>query len=274
MSNPPEYGSVIYDGVDLAGLEYGLRLTSLPSPFFAKPKLDVQPVAHGGGISQGVSYEPLIIEVEGIVVGDDGEDLRGKVEAISDVLNVDSDRTLVLNVSGWSDKRWWARLNRGGSPTLVGVRGARFRLEFIAADPIGESTVELSESYTPDSDSFTFYIPDDAGSVVGGNYKAVPVYTLTAVGDNPAGLAVENVSRGQEITYLPQLLNTQKLKIDSKNFTVQKSTDGGSSWVDVISNCDSGAFPELTRGLRNQMLLTNGDNTTVAVDYRERYLGG
>ena len=150
---------------------------------------------------------------------------------------------------------------------MMGTRAARYRFVFVAANPIGESTTLNTENHVPTSDAYTFYLPDNAASVIGGNYPAVPVYTLTAVGDNPALLKIKNVTRDEEIVYNPILLNTHVLEVDVENFTVQ--LDG----VDAIAGADSGPFPKLTNGVRNEMLLTNGDNTTLATTYRDRYIG-
>jgi len=267
--------SIIYNGVDLSGANYGIVLEGHPVPAIMSPDVDVQEVAHGGGISQGKTYRPIVFGATVAVRGASPSDLRQKIEAMHTLFDVESDKTLVFDIAGWRHKRWNARLYRPSLDQVINDRTVRLTLAFICANPIAESTELLTENYTPTSNAFTFYVPDDVAATVGGNCFATPVYTIKATaGGTESTVKVKNVTRDEEIVYNVALADGHWLRINTALMSVQKSTDSGTTWTNVIGSCDTGPFPVLTAGVRNEMLLTGADNSTLEVEYRRRYLGG
>jgi len=111
-------------------------------------------------------------------------------------------------------------------------------------------------------------------AVVGGTTTAYPEITITAPAGGLAGpIAITNVTRDETLTYTGSLGNAHKLRVrtDYSNQGVHKSTDGGTTWTDVIGSVDPGPFPALTAGVENSWSITGIDTATIDFNYRVRY---
>jgi len=268
--------TIIYDGEDLSSAPFGAELIESNVPGVPTPRVDVLEVPYGIGVSQGKYYKPLILTARCTVEGTSTADVRAKLDRIAGVMDVDSDRTLIFEQLGYEDRQWLARRAKPGKPKWINAAACEVTWQFVAADPIAESTTLTTESYNPANDAWTFYIPDTAGTVVGGNSMAYPTYTLTSTGVNTQPLKLKNVTRDdEELWYASNLPNTQLLRITSKLYTIEKSLDGGVTWSSVIGSTNTvSRFPFLDYGVRNEFLLTGCDDTTLVVTYRTRHLGG
>lgn len=267
--------TLIYDGEDLASAPYGAELITSNVPGTPTARIDVQEVPYGRGVSQGQYYLPLILTALMEITGTSNADVRDKLDRIAGVFDVDSDKTLVFDQLGYSDRRWLARRSNSSPARWLNARAVQVTWNFIAADPIAESTTLTTEDYNPANDAWTFYVPDTAGTVVGGNSVAYPIYLLKGTGANAAPIKIENVTRDEEISWIWTLALNEWLRIDTTLYSVERSLNLGVSWTSVIANLDSTSkFPLLDEGVRNQFLLTDCDDTTLTVTYRARYLGG
>ena len=259
-----------YNSVDLSGAGYDVEVEDVSIPSFPTPRIDIQSVPYGGGISQGKYYEPFQIAVQAVILGTSVADLQDNCQAVAAVFDVDADKSLVFDYYD-NTIRWMARLTDSSS-AKVSIHARRFRWTFTCPNPIAEDASATSEVATPDSDSYTFYVP--ASGNLGGNYEATPAYTIKANGACAASVKLKNVTRDEEIEYAAALINGDWLEIDTALWTVRKSTDSGTSWTNVIGNCTASPFPKLDDGAHNEMLLTNCDNSTITTSYRARYIGG
>jgi len=150
--------SINYDTNDLSGSDFGLTLLSLPFPLWPRPSVDVQVVPYGGGITQGTYYRPLLLSCNVVVEGTSASNLVTRLDNIWQVFDVDSDKVLYFDVTNWNTRQWYARLNNW-SLLRFGSLGVFLGLEFIAPNPIAESTTLTEEDHTADDDPFVFPVP-------------------------------------------------------------------------------------------------------------------
>ncbi|GAG03586.1 unnamed protein product, partial [marine sediment metagenome] len=255
-----------FNGTSLGGSSYDV-MTDVPwaAPGIPQPKVDVQPVPHGGGISQGVWKQPLVLPVTVTVNGTSMEDVRDKLDAIALVFNVTSDKKLFFENSPWQGRQWDARRTGVSRVEWLGRNCAKVVWEFTMPDATAESRELFEDDSAPSSDAYTFYVPTGGGAIVGGDAEAYPIFLIKATG-NCATPQIKNVTTNKELIWATTLTNTQWLRVRTATTieSVERSTDNGVNWTSVIAS-ESGPFPRLQAGVRNEYLLTNCDNSTLEV---------
>ena len=266
------YSNMWYDSVDLSGSTYSVEVLDAEIPPVPQPRIDVQPVPYGGGISQGEYFEPATIRVAVAVTGTSRENVNTKLRALAALFHTQSDKTLYFDF--YNDYQWKGR-RQSSQTRWQGTDMVEMDWQFLLPDPIGESRLTITETYSPTNNAYTFYVPSTGGTVIGGNYTARPKITIKATGACAANIVLTNVSTTEAITYTVALANTHWLEIDSSLYSVRKSTDGGATFASAVGSItNTSVFPTLDDGVRNEFLLTNCDNSTVEVVYRTRIIGG
>jgi len=267
--------SINFNGTDLGGTTYGLVVKNANLPPIPNPKMDVQGIPYGGGISQGQWYEPAVIVIQAEVVGTSMSNVQSRLSLIAAILNVTADKVIYFDC--WPGVQWRGRRSGASQPVWTGPNSCEVTWEITIPDPTAESRMEYTESDNAAAASpFTFYVPDGATEVIGGNYDSRPTFVVTGTGAGVTSVVLTNETTSETLTYDAALANTHKLRINSAQYSVEKSTDGGTTYSSVISSVTAASdFPTLESGSRNEFTLTTvSGNVTIVTTYRERTLGG
>lgn len=265
--------------INFNALDYSSYGVSLIEPDALPPiptaRIDVQGVPFGGGVSQGMYYEPLVFSVPVMVEGSDPDDLSTNLRLIAAGFNEQSDKILYFANTEIDDVLWYARRSkttkRSGSKTRTSIE---FDWEFTCPDPIAQDRTLNTQNEAPAGTPHAFNLP--TAGVIGGNDTATPIYTITSTGANAGPITLTNTTRTETLTYNSALANTHRLRITTEpnTFTVEKSTDLGVTWTSVMSNLTAYGFPRATFSVQNVMSLVGATNTTMAVTWRDRHLLG
>ena len=265
--------SINFNGVDMSAGGYGVSiLYGSQLPPVPKPHIDLQPIPFGGGVTQGRYYEPLVFSVDVVIAAASPDALQANLCRIAAEFNVTADKELWFSDTPYDDRYWLGRRSGVSGPTDPGLASQEYVWEFVAADPVAQSRTLTTQNVGPVGSPENFNMP--AAGVVAGSDTATPIYTLTGTGANAGPISIENTTRTETLTYTGSLNNTHLLKIDSDQFTITKSTDAGVTWTDVTANLTAFGYPRLTHGVANAFVLTGATNTTLAITYRSRLLGG
>jgi len=243
-------------------------------PAIPKSRIDVQEIPFGGGVSQGIYHESLMINVRVMVEGSDPDDLSTNLRLIAAGFNVQSDKILYFQGTEIDDVFWYARRSFCSQPKNKTRTSIEFDWHFKCPDPVAQDRTLNTQNEAPAGTPHAFNLP--TAGVIGGNDTATPIYTITSTGANAGPIGLTNTTRTETLTYNSALANTHILRITTEpnTFTVEKSTDAGVTFVSVMSNLTSYGFPRLTHGVQNVMSLTGATNTTMAVTWRDRHLLG
>jgi len=243
-------------------------------PGIPRARIDVQDVPFGGGASQGLYHESLLINVRVMIEGDDPDDLSVNCRLAAAAFNVQSDKVLYFQGTEiddvfWYARRWWTSQPKNKTRTSI-----EFDWHFKCPDPIGQDMTLNTQNEAPAGTPHAFNLP--TAGVIGGEADATPIYTITSTGANAGPITLTNSTRTETLTYNSNLANTHLLRITTEpnTFTVEKSTDAGVTWSSVMTNLTAYQFPRLTFGVSNVMSLVGATNTTMAVTWRDRHLLG
>jgi len=265
--------TINYNDLDYSA--YGVSLLEPDAlPPIPQPRIDVQDVPFGGGVSQGQYYQAVSFSVPVMVEGEDPTDLTTRLRLIAAGFNVTADKVLYFANTEIDDVFWYARRSHVSGPKNKTRTSIEFDWEFICPDPIAQDRTLNTQNEAPAGTPHAFNLP--TAGVIGGNDTATPIYTITSTGANAGPITLTNSTRTETLTYNSSLANTHILRIDtsSNTFTVEKSTDGGTTWSSVMINLIAYSFPRLTHGVQNVMSLVGATNTTMAVTWRDRHLLG
>lgn len=265
--------SAHFAGTDLSGTTYGLTVVGGSVSLGAPPRVQYQPVPfRNGGYDAGGFLEARTISFRAYVAGTSESDLASKIDALNRLLNTTSAQSLRFD-NFLSGRYWLVRLS---SPIDSDFTGSshEFDLEFTAADPVAYSTTETTQTVSVSGSPTSATVP--ASGTIGGSEYAEPVWLYTA-GGTETSILLQNTTTEETIKWNGSLSNTHKLRIDAARFTIEKSTDGGTTWTNYMSgraaNPDSSVpiFPRLRHGVANAITLTGPTTGSLVVTYRERY---
>ena len=206
-------------------------------------------------IAEEARRESISINMEGSIVGDDYDDLRTKIDAFKAALQgiqklyFDDDRYIMAQVQDFS------------CPFSNMRRIARWKILFIAHDPIWLSDTLNSDERTPTSGS-GYTITNS------GNAKTRVKIEITA----PAGgitdnCKIENQTTGQSFQYRGTVAAGDKLEVDNRVDTddFEVLNDG----ADDQANFE-GDFIELAAG-NNTIIFTGPADSVVKISHRNAW---
>lgn len=266
--------SMHYNGTDLSGSTYGLTVLADSFPLSAQPQVDVQGVAQWfGGVSRAPGFGPLTIPVKCVVTGSSASDLASKLDALKYLLNPrNGEKTLKFDYM--SDRYWYAVLANPGALSAHGVTWKEFDLVFVAGDCRAYSTTTRSSpDFTVTASPHSMTV-ESGPTAVAGTAQADPVWIIkNTSGGTVTSLTLNNSTAGESVTWTGSLANGNWLKIDIARGVVEKSTDSGATYTNVMSGV-SGSFvlPSLTGGVANTVVLTGFSAATVTLTYTARYI--
>lgn len=267
--------TINYNGIDLGQGDY--RLTVLFGGDFApsvQPRIDVQPVPYGGGVSQGRFDDVLVFDVPVMVEGGNPDDIQDHLDNIGFVLNQpDGDAALFFPNTHIDDRRWNARLSGMSEPFDTTSTSVSFTYTFTAPQAVSEIIALTTQNVAPAGAPHAFNIP--VAGVLAGNIEAFPIYTFTATGV-VTNITLISVTQDVTLQWTGSLVNTNVLVIDTDPgaMTIEKSSDAGVTFVNALGNMAQLGFPTLNARVSNSMTVLGANNTNLAITYRPRNTTG
>lgn len=283
-----------YKGVDTSGESYGLAVRRLEVPRLSAPRLDVlERSVRDGAIVQAATLSSKRIEIEAVVGVDDAdeESLDGQLRAIEKLFDPRLGPGWLyvrdLQKRTAAPRQYWAILDSPISEPRYTGNFAELTFSFLVPDGKSQSLQPDVESYALTAPTSQFFLPDDAGAVVGGNSSARPVWIVTNTDAAPmTEFTLRNVTFGalQSIgqtepvftwgtVVAGNLAQGDMLRIDTLLERVEKSTDSGASWTNELSKVGLGdPLPILVDGLRNEFEVGGFVTATLDVSYDREYL--
>jgi len=263
--------------INFNGLDFSTYRVSILEPDtlpgIPRARIDVQDIPFGGGASQGLYHENLLINVRVMIEGDNPDDLSANCRLVAAAFNVQSDKVLYFQGTEIEDVFWYARREWVSQPKNKTRTSVEFDWHLRCPDPIAQDRTLNTQTGAADIGSpYNFNLP--TAGVIGGEADATPIYTITSTGANAGPITLTNTTRSETLTYTSNLANTHLLRITTETFTVEKSTDGGVSWSSVMANLTAYQFPRLSFGVQNAMVLTGAGNSGLVVTWRDRHLLG
>ena len=267
--------TINFNGVDLGQGDYGVTLLygfdCVPS---VQPRIDLQTVPYGGGVSQGRFDNSAFFDVDVMVEGGTPNEFQTHVWNIGYVFNTPTaDAVLWFPNTKISTVRWKARLYGMSQPFDQTDRSAKYTYTFAIPRAPAEIIIETSQTVNPAGAPHAFTIP--AAGTLAGNTEAFPVYTFTATGV-VASISLVSVTQDVTLTYVGALAATNILEIntDPGIMSVLKSVDAGVSYTNAIGGLTVLGFPTLNPRVSNSMTVLGANNTTLVITYRARNTTG
>lgn len=286
--------SFSYDGVYLASDTYGVIVRSRSFQHVADMRVDFQPSggASGGQVQQSF-HGPKFLNLSCIINTVLGSDttraaaLMRQIDAMAalldpergeKVLRIDDESGLATDL----DRRYTAIIHGPLDKNDIGAKAASgFQLNFLVATGKSDSQTETTRQEAIASDPETYTEP--ASGIVVGTTEALPVFILentdstsitTLTFQNETALdQFSTVRATQTITWNGTLAQNDQLRIDSDRRHIEKSTDGGSTFVNAMgAKAAGGNFPTLEPGVSNDFRVTGFVAGTMDITYRARFL--
>lgn len=263
-----------FDGTDMSGSTYGCVLERDAWEILAAPQVYVQSVAQAyGGVGRHGGFGSRNFSLPVVVIGTSRSDLLTKLDSIKTKLNpAQGEKQLKFDTFG--DRYWNAILSGPIKQEFLGLVAARLALEFIAPDSRAYSTTTRSSpdfSITTNPQTMTV---ESGPTVVAGTADADCVWIIkNTSGGAVTSLTLNNTTKNEGVTWAGTLGNNEWLRITTSTGLVEKSTDSGANWTNVMGNI-TGSFvlPTLKAGVANSMTLTGIGTATVTLTYTARYL--
>lgn len=212
-------------------------------------QLDRRAWAHDSKVS------PAKIDLSVVIQASSRATLLSYLDSIRRFLGDQQDASLELD--SYSDRYWMARFQsiNGEFQSPIAWMGD---ISFICYDPYAYSNIEYAYTYSIDDD------PDTVDENTGGNALIEPVFTLTAIGNQPdITVVLRNDNTGEEIEWNGDLADGDVLVIDSSLWLVTLNDTPSMLTVD-------GKFPTLVPATTN-LILISGFIGNLNISYRNRY---
>ncbi len=264
--------TISFNGIDLGQSAY--RLTLLHGFDFSpsvQPRIDVQTVPYGGGVSQGSFDEVATLDVDVMVEGGNPDDLQDHIDNIGFVFKVDEDKPLILLNTKIDDRRWNARLSGMSQPFDTTATSAKYTYTFTMPRATAELITETSQTVNPAGAPHAFTIP--AAGVLAGNSKAFPIYTFTASGA-VTGITLVNVTQDITLEYSGSLAAGNILTINTDPGILSMNKTVGAVTTNALGNMAQLGFPTLNPRVSNSFTVLGANNTQLVITYRPRLTTG
>jgi len=278
--------SIDVAGTDLGGSTYGVLVIAGPFPAMGEPRVDVQ--SRGslhGSTSQGFTMEPLHIPLRCLIIGDaaqsDGDaykDKFRKLDAVKTVLDPNLGEQFISidreNDALPSDlqRGYYARVERTIIAEPKGRNAIEFNLDLVVPEGVARGLADVTQNDTIATDPDSFTTPTAA--VLGGTNPVRPVFVLVNTDSTTiTSLTLANATRSETLNLDITLAQNNQCRIDSDRETIEKSTDGGSTWANALSGLTAGdPFPRLTDGSQDTITVTGFVAGTLATTWRLEFL--
>lgn len=263
--------SIHFDGVDLAGSNYGVTLLDGEYPLLPSARLEVRSLGtRHGGYSQGGYLEPREIAAPISVRGTSNDDLDDKLDALRLLMNPrNGDKSIKFDHQ--ADRYYLGRLNEAVNWKYYGPCVARAVLHFLCADPLAYSTTETTQTITVTETPYDTTAP--SVGVVAGTEYARPVWTVKNTGvSSVPWVEIWNTTTNELIRSKQSIAHNAYVRFDSERERLQKSSDG-TNWEDIMLKIDEfKQFPRLAPGVSNSVQIGGLASGVVTVKYRARFL--
>lgn len=261
-----------FGGTDFAA--YGVTVTYHPGQSLPDPKLDMQDRGGGhGGVAQSSYLGARRFTWDCMLTAPDEDTLWSRLRTVRSLLSPTLGDQW-LSADHIPDTQVLARLNGPINEIRQGFWAVSFQLNWLCADPFEYSQVEYGQSgVSIAADPTTVYEPASASAVVDGTWAPAPVWTVVNTHATPvSGVTLTNVTTGEAMSWVGTLAQNDRLRIDCAREHVEKSTDGGSSWVSAMGGIGTAdQFPALQPGVRNTITVAGVATGTLDVSYRARW---
>ena len=274
MANSIHVGTDPASLTDLSGASYGVTLLKTAWPWMATPSTILQnlPERDGGSIlvnsfrMRSVSF-PLRIE------GTSNSDLLSKIEEIHKL--IDPRLGLIyVKADVWSDRLFYGRFS---GPWQAGYRGqlvTTVTAPFTSQWAETLSTTETTQTETVSASPEAFTVP--AAGTVDGSGPALPQWIIKNTSGSASGAIKITNGTTAETFSLPttaSIPNGTWLRLDRERWTVETSTDSGSTWTAAPSLVGAGKnIPRINPGVSNSCTLTNLSSGSIDIVYRARFI--
>lgn len=274
-------GAFTYNGTDFGDSDHGLTILGNGIHDGADPRIEANPIGGAdGGYTDGGQFSFLRFAWNCIVEGSSAQDLAIKMGNVKAGLKVSAPKLLLPYFyqvyDADNNKGYFARSNGPTQPQVIGKKSCRFLINWIVDRPFAVSATASGQSGTAiDASPKTIYEPTAGDEVVRGNSTARPVWILVNTDSvTITTLTLDNVTRGESCTVTVGLAQNDQLKIDSERQHIEKSTDGGTTWTNAMSEFDieNEDFIHLSAAARNELTVTGFVAGTLDVTYRGEFL--
>jgi len=269
--------SFSFDGTNFA--QYGIMVIKGPTTGMAEPRLDFQDYsARDGGVAEAITLKPIYVSRTVDLYGDDKTDVWEKFDTVQKLLDPrEGNKELIFdemtNIDTARNRGYLARLNEPISkvhwkaPLVV-----RFNLSWIVPSGCARALADTSETPTIDASPKTFYVPDSAAEVVGGNRVLRPVWRFrNTTSGNVTAVTLTNTTRTETCRWTGILIDDDYIKFDSNREHIESSADLV-TWVSRISGITAGdPFPLLTNGVRNECVITGMTTADASIVFRGEF---
>jgi len=230
-------------------------------------QVDYHEIAYkNGGIALGKFKNARNIIVTGTIHGNTHENLIENIDSLNNILNVDEPKQLRFD-KRWSNRYWNAIPN--GHVTINELRNlaVQFEITFLAPDPFAYSLDETEEQYniTDDPDSFIVESPD------GTEIINIGCLVITTAPEDIDHLIIKNDETNTEIEYTGTLKENDMLNVDSEKNIIEKSTDGGSTWINVMNDVGKIDWLTVKPNINNTFIVEGANELIVDIKYRGKY---
>lgn len=249
--------SLSYNGIDLS--TYGLILNSESDALASALEFESIQLPDRSYASRP-TLPPRSFNLPVIIKATSATQLTTYIDAIKRICGQLTEKPLTIDTL--SGRFWEAR--------FTGMNGGRIapgawegNLNFVADDPLAYDNDETSSDFSIDAD------PKTITEVVGGTFRAKPIFTLAAGEDlTDITLLVKNVTLDEELQWEGSLSNGERLTIDVYYHIVK--VEGTASMSGVTGN-PGGLI--LVAGQTNYITITGfGSLGSLNIKYRDTYL--
>lgn len=259
--------SFTFNGNDFEDI--GLIVTKTDWPLISTPRIDIQEVAFGKGVTHRNYYAPKIFNVNFVLSGYSESELNENIETLCYRLNTDEEKE--LSFDRFKPDIYHLARYTGGLDSIKYVSGSSIEgtIEFTCVDPLGFDATATVLEFDITSDPQEIVLNDSSNGVSGNTYSRPLIIIDASSGSN--AITITNNTTGDSLTWNNILGNGEFLRIDSDNFTVAWSEDG-LVYTNSMQNV-TGSFPRLKGGVTNAITISGiNSGGEIQITYRGRYL--
>ncbi len=274
MANSIHVGTDPASLTDLSGASYGVTLLKTAWPWMASPDAFLQNIPQRDGGSVLVNNFRMRAAAFPLrIAGTSNSDLLSKLESIHKLTDPRLG-AIYVKADVWSDRLFYGRFT---GPWSAGYRGQlviNVAAEFTNQWSELLSTTETTQTETVSASPEAFTVPA-AGSVAG-SAPALPQWVIKNTSGGASGAIKLTNGTTAETFSLPttaSIPNGTWLRLDRERWTVETSTDSGSTWSDAPALVGTGKnIPRINPGVSNSCTLTNLSSGAIDIVYRARYI--
>lgn len=262
-----------YNTVDLSTSTYGAQVEAYGWALTGGVSVDVQGSPQGVAVSQSATVGPRYLTLPLVVIGTTTADLVSKLDALR-VLFEPTGGEKALELPGYTDRYWLARVSESPEISWLGDRVARVQVPLVIPDPHAWGSTAKTDTDTWTTDPDTIAVPKTGSA--GGCWYAEPVWTLTPANHTQVYVTFESITTSEKMVIIvpTQAAGTDnRIRIDTSRWYADYSVDGGANWINLMTALSEtyNQFPRVKAGVSNTIKITGLASGTLAWSYRERF---